>query len=469
MKPGIDAPAAGLFGPTALFGLLDAIVEAAGADEAEASALVECERYSRFAHERLHQTLDRENVTVTLRLIHDGRLGKVQAQPDLPPQEIVRMARAAAVGPPLPSGFHFAGVEDGGVEVHAPVPPFFYPATAELTPLAKAGAIASAVTLAEERGARMYGSVHSTLYELALATSRGRRAYVPLSEAGWNLVSTWRSLSGLGFRLSRDVGRLDPEEIARESLDRSSPGALLGREPGQTVRLTEDRLPVVLCGYALAEAVSFLNHLGFDGRSAVDGASPLDSHAGDSLGSRRVQIYDDAPGADGLPIPFDQEGMPKRQVSLIAGGAPQCVLHDLRSAVESGATSTGHAHVSRLPFASPVAANLRLEPGDATEEALVAGIAHGVYVTSFHYVRLVDPQAGVITGMTRHGTYQIEDGRITRPMGNVRFTESVYEMLRNAEEIGQRLYAQPMLNVFNSCILAPSARLSSFKFDLVDA
>jgi PmbA protein len=447
-----------LVGATRLFDVLEAVLAAAHPDPAEAVLLVERERYSRLARERLHQTLDRVTVTVTCRVLVDDRIGRASlTATHFDPTELVSAARRAAQGAPVPAGFHFAGP---GAETVPASFPYYDAGTAAVGPLERAEWLSRAAAVAREAGAALFGSCHTTLYELAVATSAGCRAYVPLTEAGANLVATLAGRSGLGFRLGRAWSRLDPFDVASEAVSRVVPG--LRFQDGEWGKLPARRLPVVLAGYAVADALTFLNQVGFDRRSQASGIGPW---GGTVRLSPLVTVADDARRTDGLPIPFDQEGVPKQRVTLIDRGRPVSVVSDLRTAAEYNVASTGHAHRSRLPFADPVAANLRMMPGIATERDLIARVDAGVYVTSFHYTRLVDVKEAVITGMTRHGTYAIEHGRLTRPLRDLRFTESLWRLFGQVAAVGDTLFAQPMLNVLNSVAEAPAVLVDGFTFD----
>ena len=108
--------------------------------------------------------------------------------------------------------------------------------------------------------------------------------------------------------------------------------------------------------------------------------------------------------------------------------------------------------------------NLFLAPGDADEKALLAGIERGLWITRFHYVNVVHPTQTILTGMTRDGTFLIENGRITRPVRNLRFTQSVLEALSHVEAIGRE---RRMLRTQVGGTCVPALRIAGFNFTSV--
>ena len=158
---------------------------------------------------------------------------------------------------------------------------------------------------------------------------------------------------------------------------------------------------------------------------------------GQQIVDPRISIWDDGLDPAGIPLPFDFEGVPKQRVDLIEEGVARGVVYDsYRAGKEEGKASTGHA----LPAPNtmgPFPLNTFFGPGDATLEEMIASTERGIYVTRFHYTRPVEPTKVVITGMTRDGTFLIENGEIAYPVKNLRFTQSYLEALNHVEMIGR--------------------------------
>jgi PmbA protein len=144
--------------------------------------------------------------------------------------------------------------------------------------------------------------------------------------------------------------------------------------------------------------------------------------------SDAVGIFDDALAPWALGLTFDFEGMPKTRVALVDRGIAGHPCTDSYWAARTGTANTGHALPAPNSF-GPIPIDLAMEPGDSTPDELIASVQRGVYVTRFHYVNIEDPVRATLTGMTRDGTFLIEDGKLTSPLRNLRFTQSAVEAL----------------------------------------
>ncbi len=131
-----------------------------------------------------------------------------------------------------------------------------------------------------------------------------------------------------------------------------------------------------------------------------------------------------------LPRSFDAEGTLKRPLPLIQDGVAQNVVHDRRSAALAGVKSTGHALAPGGDPNGPQPVNLVLAGGGAADvEELCAPVERGIYVTRLWYSNLVRPKETLITAVTRDGTFLIEDGAVTRPLRDLRLTDTLLGML----------------------------------------
>ncbi len=128
-----------------------------------------------------------------------------------------------------------------------------------------------------------------------------------------------------------------------------------------------------------------------------------------------------------------------------------------------GKRSTGHATPINFRAFGPLATNLFMAPGQASLEDMIASTEKGLYINRFYYTRLVHPRDCVVTGMTRDGTFMIENGRLSFPVKNLRFTMSYIQALANVEAVGKD--AHLLVGEFggiSTCI--PALKLHSFNF-----
>ena len=330
----------------------------------------------------------------------------------------------------------------------------FDEATAAATPDTRAGAVATLVDQAGN-GFHAAGSFETTAAEVAVANTEGQFCYAPTTQATvTTLVSGGDDGSGYVEAWSMRAGDLDLESVggraARKAHDSQAPRDL---EPG--------RYQVVLEPAAVATLVAFLSYLGFGGRALLEGRSCLSGKEGQRVAAGPVSISDDAlwPGAPGMA--FDFEGTAKKRVDLIRDGVFVDGVYDRRSAKQAGKESTGHALPPPNPQ-GPFPLNLVMDTGDTTRNKMIESMERGLLVTRFHYSNVVHPTQSVITGMTRDGTWLVQNGEIAYPVKNFRFTQSILEALAGVELVSEE--AEMVSEFFFSASRVPAILVSSFNF-----
>jgi PmbA protein len=442
----------GPIGPDEVRTAAGAALDLPGADGVEVLLIHEWGGLTRFADSAIHQSTAREDTGLKVRVISRGRVG-VASSNDLSPQGAAEAARSALelarVAAPDP---HFAGLAPA-TDVPAKRGAFHEP-TAGMTPAARAEAVADLVGRGED-GFHAAGAFETTASEVALANTEGHFAYTAITQAQVTTVASGGE-GGTGFAevtASRaddvDAGAVGDRAFAK-ARDSQSPRDL---EPG--------RYEVVLEPAATATLLGFLAYMGFGGRAILEGRSCFSGRLGEKLMDDRISIHDDARSPETIGIPFDFEGTPKRRVDLIKDGVALGGVQDRRSARQAGTESTGHALPPPNPE-GPLPLNLFLEPGHASMEEMIRATGRGLLVTRFHYSNIVHPREAVITGMTRDGTWLIEDGEVRHPVKNLRFTQSILEALRDVEMVGSD--TELASEFFFSASRVPGLRISSFNF-----
>ena len=187
------------------------------------------------------------------------------------------------------------------------------------------------------------------------------------------------------------------------------------------VELPPGDYEVVFEPRAVAAALFFPAAMGFNGKAHAEGTSFV--HLGEAQWDAAVDIWDDATDPRALGDPYDVEGTPRHRHDLVRAGVSAALTHDRRSARLAGVEPTGHS-VGSDAFGG-MATDLFLGGGDRTPEQLVGEVERGLLVTDLWYNRILDPKTQVVTGLTRNGLFLIEDGRVTRPVRNMRYTQSI--------------------------------------------
>jgi predicted Zn-dependent protease len=199
--------------------------------------------------------------------------------------------------------------------------------------------------------------------------------------------------------------------------------------------------PVVLGELAVGELLGFLGGLAFNGLAYTEGRSALVGRLGTRVAAASINLSDSPRFRGTLPRAFDAEGVPKAPIPLIQDGVAHRIVHDTRSAARAGggAASTGHALAPGGSPWGPAPTNLVLIGGGADGvDELAAPIERGLYVHRLWYTNPVLPQETLLTGVTRDGTHLIEDGAITRPVRDVRFTDTILNVLGGVQALGAR-------------------------------
>jgi PmbA protein len=442
---------AGLIGPDEVRRVAAAALELPGADGVEVLFAHEWGGLTRFASSAIHQSTWSEDTAIRIRAVREGRIG-IAATNDFTPEG----ARAAAE-----SALEMAAVVSPDPLYPGLAPPQAVPerdgfdeATAGTTPEHRAASVAELVAQ-PPKGFTAAGAYETRASEVAVANTEGQFCWHPWSQTSITTVVTGGE-GGSGFAecFAARAADLDLAAIGRRAADK----AVASRSP---VALDPGRYTVVLEPAAVSTLVGFLAWIGFGGRSVAEGRSCLSGRTGQQVAAPSITIYDDATASGTLGIPFDFEGVPRERVDLIERGVFRTAVYDMRTAKQAGTTTTGHALPPPNPE-GPFPLNLFMEPGDSSVEEMIATTDRGVLVTRFHYSNVVHPVESTITGMTRDGTFLIERGEVSRPVRNLRFTQSILEALTNTTAIGRE--TELASEFFYSASRVPALRVEEFHF-----
>ncbi|RLK58509.1 TldD/PmbA family protein [Actinokineospora cianjurensis] len=422
-----------------------------GADQVEATLLARAGEYTRFAGDRVHQPQDITEVQVLVRAVVDGHAGTVStSRLDRVPDAV---RSAAAMARDLARAAGQSGTARVGDPAPATDPDLWHEDTAAFDAAARVRLAGRAMRAAGAAGGSAAGMIGRAATRIAVATSTGISRHAVATEATGSLTVA----TGTGSSQWTDLHRSSDALRTGAAIDTALARALASRG---RVDLAPGSYTVVLGPQATAELLGFLGVLGFSGDLAAAGVGVCATRAGQAVASPLVTVADDAHHPYGLPIPFDVEGTPKTRVPLLAGGVVGDPVTDLATASHP----TGHAHTAREAAPAPVPANVVMDPGQATEAELVAGVERGVYVERFWYTRLVDRQASTITGVSRDACFRITDGAVAEPLAGARFTQSIFDFLATVDGVGDVLRSQPIMNVWNGAVSAPAVRGHGFRF-----
>ncbi len=405
---------------------------------------------TRFANNSIHQHVAETNTAVSVRAVLGNKIG-VASTNKIDDEALREVAeRATTIASVQPENPEFKSLP--GPQAITPVNGYSEH-TAACGPEERALGVKVIVDRAVSKGYESAGAFETAVQQVAVANSLGVFAHHIGTEAEVHVV-VMADAGGSGYaqRGSMDAGTFDFEALATEAVDK----AARSRNP---IELPVGEYRVVLDSYAVGEMLQYLAFMGLSAQAVQEERSFMNGHFGEKLAAESVTIYDDAFDAEGLPIGFDFEGVPKQRVAMIEQGVARAVVYDSFTANREGKENTGHA----LPAPNtmgPYPTNLMMAAGEASREELFKGIERGVYVTRFHYCNIVHPVRTLFTGMTRDGTFLIEHGELVRPVKSFRFTQSILETLAAVEAVGKgRIQVRDYTSV-----VAPAIRSGTFNF-----
>jgi predicted Zn-dependent protease len=391
------------------------------ADGDEAFALVHSERsgMARFARSEVHQPTLIENDVLELQVVRDGRLGV--AASNRADDEGVRAlaARAAEAADSAPADPDFPGLAP---PADSPEVEGYDEETAALTAEDQARLAAAAIDASE---LDLYGFFTSGVTELALSSTTGLEVSQSMTDASVLALAAVDGASGYAEQTSWRLGGIDPAGASAQEVEKAerTRGAA-SLEPGSYRAVLEPP--------AFAELLLYFGYDAFGALGLLEERSYAFGRLGEKVFDERFSLADDSLDPRGLPKAFDFEGTPKQRVELARDGVLADVVWDRTTARRAGGgqQSTGHAPPSSMRHWGPLPFGLSVAGGEAdSTEALAELVGDGIYVTRLHYLSIVDAREGVITGMTRDGTFRVRAGKIAEPLVNLRFTVSVPELL----------------------------------------
>ena len=300
----------------------------------------------------------------------------------------------------------------------------YFDSTAKIDPEFRAKAAASSIQPSAKNKLVAAGYLDDSAGFTAMMNSAGAFGYHQATDVNFSVTVRTEDGTGSGWvgRDYNDVSKLDTgraSQVAIEKAMRSREAKAI--EPGKYTVILE---PAAASG--LLQNMFF----GFAARQADEGRSFMSKQGGgtkkgEKIVDERVTAYSDPMHPEIPASPFTGDGQRREKTTWIEKGVVKNLFYDRFWAKEKG--------VQPVPFPS----NVVMDGGSASTDELVAGTKKGILVTRTWYIRMVDPQSVLLTGLTRDGTFFIEDGKIAFPVKNMRFNESPIIMLNNIEALGK--------------------------------
>jgi Predicted Zn-dependent proteases and their inactivated homologs len=325
-------------------------------------------------------------------------------------------------------------------------PAAFDEATAAVSPLARAEMVQQACTIASQAGANASGTLSTEASLYAIASSTGLRACNHSTEANFSFTARIDNGSSWTESTAWSISQLPIAQLAQQVVDR----AIASRNPRE---ITPGIYPVIFDGAAFADLLPWVIW-SLDARAADEGRSfmsiadaegkPAGNRAGEQIFSPMVQVQRNPAHPLLRSGNFFGDGLSNNYLEIIKNGVPESLSYSRYWGAQKGQESKGAFY--------PIV----MTGSDQSLADLIAQTERGILVSRAWYVRYVNPKTLEVTGMTRDGTFWIEDGKIAYPIKNLRFNQVLPDMLRDVDALSEvKLYGGSIV---------PGVRVTAFNF-----
>jgi len=401
---------------------------------------------TRFANNTIHQNVAEENYAVSVRTVFAGRTARATTN-KFDDESLKRVVEAseslAKVQHPDPDLLPMPDAGESPAVTQAR-PSRHFAQTAALTPELRADAVRKIVSVAARHKLTAAGIFSSSESVEGIFNSRGLSGWHSQTSSEISITMLAGDSSGWQKANYPDVSQQDPSALAEIAAQK----ALESARPRE---IAPGKYTVILEPAAVLDMVGFM-FFDFGGLSILDQRSFLNNRAGTQIFGRNLNIWDDVAHPLQSGAPFDGEGIPRQRVQLVENGV-------VKRLVYARSTAEKMKHSEYKDKLGPIAATghgfpLPNEMGEApmnivfdspddpkTVDQMIASTERGVLVTRLWYIREVDPYEKILTGMTRDGTFYVEDGKVRYGILNFRFNESLIHMLSNVEAMGSSVRA----------------------------
>jgi len=423
--------------------IFDRIRRFSSADEVEAIFTGSRFALTRFANNTIHQNVEEENSVVSIRTNFAGRTARAttnQFDDESLRRVVAGSESLARVQEPDPDLLTMPTTEEANFGEQSADKSVratrFFEGTAAITPADRAEVVKSVVAIAGQHKLTTAGIYSNSESREGIFNSHGLANWHRQTLAEISISMLAEDSSGWQKLNSPDVRNLDPARLAETAAQKAV-------ESAHPREIPPGKYTVILEPAAVLDIVGFM-FWDYSGVAILDQRSFLNERIGSKLFGENINICDDAAHPLQAGSPFDGEGMRRQRVQLVENGVVTRVVYaratarkmkNSENAAKVGVIEpTGHGfplpnEMGEMPLNIVFGAPEKL----ATVEEMVASTERGVLVTRLWYIREVDPYEKIVTGMTRDGTFLVENGKVQCGLRNFRFNESLISMLSNVE------------------------------------
>ena len=406
---------------------------------------------TRFAESYIHQNVAEADLNLTVKIINENRIGAVQMNSideATISKNIEKAIEVTKVTPKL--DYHYQLLTPQSYKIKSK----YSKVTADFTPLNRAQLVKQLIKEVNKRGYEAAGAFKTEESTLLVANSRGVFAFDRGTKVDFNCVITRDNSTAHTSFIDSDVNNFNIKKVTNELLETALKNV-------EQIEIDPGVYTVILSPEAVAEILNYAGYTAFNGKTIMEGKSFICHNQGKKIFQETITVSDDPFDELTMPLPFDLVGYPREKIYLIKDGVVKDGVYDHLTALKYNRKCTGntlsteYASFGALPF------NLVMEEGDSTIDEMISDTKKGIYISRFHYVNILNPMSIQLTGMTRDGTFLIEDGKLGRAIKNMRFNTSVVDMLKAVDMISKKRQTK---EGFVGPTVAPYLRTNNFTF-----
>jgi len=382
---------------------------------------------TRFAESYIHQNVAETDLNLTVKIINENKIGAVHinsiGEPTIS-KNIEKAIEVTKITPKLDYLYRLLTPQSYKIKSK------YSKDTANFTPLNRAQLVEQLIKKVNQRGYEAAGAFKTEESTLLVANSEGVFAFDRGTKVDFNCVIIRNNSTAHTSFIDSDVTNFNIEKVTDELLEAALRNV-------KQIEINPGVYTVILSPEAVAEIINYAGYTAFNGKMIMEGKSFICYNQDKKIFPETITVSDDPFDELTMPLPFDLVGYPREKIYLIKDGVVKDGVYDHLTALKYNRKCTGntlspeHASFGALPF------NLAMKEGSNSVEEIISSTKKGIYISRFHYVNILNPMSIQLTGMTRDGTFLIEDGKLGRAIKNMRFNTSVVDMLK---AVDMRIY-----------------------------
>lgn len=403
---------------------------------------------TRFANSHIHQNVDEESADIFLTIHKDGKtisrsknITAIKNSKDFVKEALDSLEKS-------PKDTTWAGLT-GKTESYEG-----FQKKRESSPEERANLVRDFVDEGKEMNAAGYCSTY--LNNFFIWNSNGLNSSDTSSSAFIDGIFRTNTSAGSSHRGAVNINNLDASETGKEA-------AKLAVDSQNPVDIDPGKYEVILGHEAVSTILVFLSVYGFNAKSKIDGMSPI--LLNQNQFDEKINLFDTPEDEESIGFKIDASGAKKYNLEIIKNGVPNTYFHTRRTSKELNMENTHHEFFGVDNYFGGIGTNLSLNKGNASEKDMISSVKKGIYINEFWYCRVLDPITQVVTGLNRNGSFLIENGKITKPIGRLRFTQSFITSLSQGNVISVGDTSRYADSEFGEGMLkVPKLHLKEFNF-----